>query len=94
MIIDRLGGLEPLKNVQKPQKPVQQAPKQVGDTVSVSQEAKAMADAYYLNEIAKATPDIRADLVAEVKEKIKDSSYINEMLIDSTANKIMESFGF
>ena len=94
MIIDRLGGVEPLKNVQKPQKPQQKAPVQAADTVSVSQEAKAMADAYYLNEIAKATPDIRADLVAEIQEKIKDPSYINDSLVNATADKIMESFGF
>ena len=94
MIIDRLGGIEPLKNAQKPQKPVQQAPIQSGDTVSVSQEAKAMAEAYYLNEIAKATPDIRADLVAEIQEKIQDPSYINDAIVNSTADKILESLGF
>lgn len=94
MIIDRLGGIEPLKNAQKPQKQVQQAPIQSGDTVSVSQEAKAMAEAYYLNEIAKATPDIRADLVAEIQEKIQDPSYINDAIVNTTADKILESLGF
>jgi len=44
MMIERLGGLDPLKNVQSSQKMVNKAPVKMGeDTVSVSAEAKEMA---------------------------------------------------
>lgn len=92
MTINRLGGIDPLQNVQKPQKPVQ-TQRAKGDTISVSQEAKALSEAYYLNEVAKTTPDIRADRVAEIQEKIKDPSYINDFVINSTAEKFMEALG-
>ncbi len=94
MMIERLGGLDPLKNVQNSQKTVNKAPVSMGeDTVNVSAEAKEMAEAYYLSEVASSTPDVRSDLVAQIKEKIKDPSYINNAVITSAADKFMESLG-
>jgi len=46
-----------------------------------------------LSEIAAQTPDIREDLVAQVKEKIKDPNYINAALLNSVADKFLESVG-
>ncbi len=94
MMIERLGGLDPLKNVQSSQKTVNKVPVSMGeDTISVSAEAKEMAEAYYLSEAASSTPDVRSDLVSQIKEKIKDPSYINNAVIASTADKFMESMG-
>ena len=52
-----------------------------------------MAEAYFLNEVADETPDVRSDLVAQIKEKIKDPSYLSAEVINSAAEKIMSSFG-
>lgn len=94
MMIERLGGLDPLKNVQNSQRTVDKPPAGLGvDTVSVSKEAKEMAEAYYLSEVASSTPDVRSDLVDQIKEKIKDPSYLNNAVITSTADKFMESIG-
>lgn len=94
MTIERLGGLDPLQNVQKTRNTVQkQTVSSSTDSISVSKEAKEMSEAYYLNEIASSTPDVREDLVAQIKEKIKDPSYINSTVIDSVANHIMDSYG-
>ena len=94
MMIDRLGGLDPLQNLQNTKrvtnKPVTNT---LEDTVSVSQEAKEMAEAYYLSEIAASTPDVRSDLVAQVKDKIKDPNYINSAVINSVADRFLESIG-
>ncbi len=94
MMIERLGGLDPLKNVQSSQKMVNKAPVKMGeDTVSVSAEAKEMAEAYYLTEVASSTPDVRSDLVSQIKEKIIVTSFFNNAFISSTADKFMESIG-
>ncbi len=94
MVIERLGGIDPLKNVQSSQKTLNKAPVKVKeDTVCVSAEAKEMAEAYYLSEVASSTPDVRSDLISQVKEKIKDPSYINSTVIASVADKFMESMG-
>lgn len=94
MMIDRLGGLDPLQNLQNTKKvaskPITNAQE---DTFSVSQEAKEMAEAYYLSEVAASTPDVRSDLVAQVKEKIKDPNYINSAVISSVADRFLDSIG-
>ena len=94
MMINRLGGLEPLQNLQSTKR-VSNTPvtSSLEDTVSVSPEAKEMAEAYYLSEIAASTPDVRSDLVAKVKDKIKDSNYINSAVISSVADRFLDSIG-
>ena len=94
MMIDRLGGINPLDNVQKTQKVAAKATSNVeSDSISISDEAREMAEVYYMSEVAKDTPDVRTDLVNQVKEKVKDPNYLNSVAIENTANKILESFG-
>ena len=60
MTIDRLGGLNPLDNIKNTQRTAAKssiAPQ--ADTISISDEAREMAEVYYLSEIAKETPDVR-----------------------------------
>ena len=94
MMINRLGGLDPLQNLQSTKR-VSNTPvtSSLEDTVSVSPEAKEMAEAYYLSEIAASTPDVRSDLVAKVKDKIKDPNYINSAVISSVADRFLDSIG-
>ena len=63
------------------------------DSISVSAEAKEMAEAYYLEKVANETPDVRADRVAEVKEKLKDPNYLNDVVIESAADKFLSALG-
>ena len=46
-----------------------------------------------LKGIADETPDVRADLVAQIKEKIKDANYLNPQTISATADRIMQAYG-
>ena len=94
MRIDQIGGINPLNNIQNTKRTqnagsVKSAP----DSISVSAEAKEMAEAYYLKGIADETPDVRADLVAQIKEKIKDANYLNPQTISATADRIMQAYG-
>ncbi len=94
MIIDKLGRLDPLNNVQKTQRSAGSERMSSGhDSIEISSEARAMAEDMYLSEIAAETPDVRLDRIAQVKEKIQDPSYLSASVISSTADKIMESFG-
>ena len=63
------------------------------DSISVSAEAKEMAEIYYMDKVAKETPDVRADRVAEVKEKLKDPTYLNNAVLSSTADKFLSALG-
>jgi len=93
-MIDKIGGVNPLNNVQNTKRTqgtgnVKSSP----DSISVSSEAKEMAQAFYLKGIADETPDVRMDLVEQIKQKIKDPSYLSNEVINSAAEKIMSSYG-
>lgn len=94
MMIDRLNGINPLDNVKGSQKAAPTSrvysPE---DSISISDEALEMAEMLKMDAIAKETPDVRADLVAQVKAKIADSNYLSSAVIESTADKILDSFG-
>lgn len=60
------------------------------DSISVSAEAKEI---YFLEKVANETPDVRADKVAEVKEKLKDPNYLNNAVINSAADKFLSALG-
>jgi flagellar biosynthesis anti-sigma factor FlgM len=94
MMIDKIGGINPLNNVQNTRRVNGADSLNAGtDSISVSDEAKEMAEVYYLKQVAAETPDVRAARVAEIKEKIKDPSYLNDAVINSTADHIMTDFG-
>ena len=63
------------------------------DSIHVSKEAVEKAEAYYLEKVATETPDVRADRIAEIKEKIKDPSYLNDAVIQYAAEKLLTSIG-
>lgn len=93
-MIDKIGGINPLNNVQSTRRTNESVKSNFGvDSISVSKEAKEMAEMYYMNQVAAETPDVRADRIAEIKAKIQDPSYLNDAVIASAADRIMESFG-
>lgn len=93
-MIDKIGGVTPLNNLHKSRHAEENSRVDYGrDSISVSAEAKEMAELYYLKQVATETPSVRADRVAEVKEKIKDPSYLNDAVIMSTADRILDAYG-
>ncbi len=93
-MIDKIGGINLPNNVQNSRRTNGTEKSSFGsDSISVSEKAKEMAEIYYMKQVAAETPDVRADRIAEVKAKIKDPSYLNDAVISSAADRIMESFG-
>ncbi|MCQ2982013.1 MAG: flagellar biosynthesis anti-sigma factor FlgM [Treponemataceae bacterium] len=94
MTIDRLNSVNPLENINSASKvkgAKAVAPKE--DSISISDEAREMSEIYYMNEVAKITPDVRAEKIAALKEKIKDPNYLNAATIEMTADRILSSIG-
>lgn len=93
-MVDKVGGINPLQNVQNTRKTSEAENVKAGkDSITVSEEAKRMADLYYMKQVAAETPDVRADRVAEVKQKIKDPAYLTKAVLDSAADRLLASFG-
>jgi negative regulator of flagellin synthesis FlgM len=90
MKVESLGNLEPIQ----PSKGIGKASRtekiDKRDSVSISDEAVRKADWLKTIEYAKAAPDIRADRIAELKQKINDPNYITEKLLYDTADRIID----
>jgi len=93
MMIDRLGGIDPLNNVQNTHKANKANKAAQPDSISVSAEAKELSEVYYAMEAAGSAPDVRSERIAEVMEKIKDPNYINKSVVDLVADRLMDVYG-
>ena len=74
MMVQNINGINPINNVQNSRRTNGMERTSITDTsdsINVSDEAKEAARAYFLSQVAEETPDVRSDLVASVKEKIK-----------------------
>lgn len=90
MTIDRLNSIDPIRDPKKSSAIGGAERRSLGDSISISQDAATKAELFKAMEIAKASPDVRADRVAELKAKINDPSYIDDAVIDMTAEKIVD----
>ena len=97
MMVQNINGINPINNVQNSRRTNGMERTSITDTsdsINVSDEAKEAARAYFLSQVAEETPDVRSDLVASVKAKIKDPNYLNSVTIGSAADRILDSWGF
>ena len=91
MTIDRIGSIDSIQPGKKPGRAnqVNESPKT--DSISISSEAQEKAELYRVKELAAASPEVRAERVAELKEKLNDPSYINDKVINGTADKLIDA---
>jgi negative regulator of flagellin synthesis FlgM len=93
MMIDRINPLDPIQPGKKANRSGQLGPGSGADSIALSPEAKKKAEIYQALELVSAAPDVRADRIAELREKIDDPGYINDTIIKAAADKIMDVFG-
>jgi len=90
MTIDRLNPIDPLRDPVKSSSSERVSRAGRGDSIAISSDAAQKAELYNAMEVAKAAPDVRSDLVAELKAKIQDPSYINDAVVSMTADRILD----
>ncbi|GHV79829.1 hypothetical protein AGMMS49944_16200 [Spirochaetia bacterium] len=93
MTVNGIGPIEPIQPGKKPGRSGQVSQSEKTDSISLSSEAREQAELYRVKELIMAAPDVRADRIEEMKKKINDPSYINETLLNATADKIIDVFG-
>jgi len=91
MTVDRIGSIDPIQPGKRPGRNNQVNPGSGADSINISSKAQEKAEIFRTRELAAASPEVRADRVAELKEKINDPSYINEKVITATAEKLIDS---
>jgi len=92
MTIERLGPIDPVQKPNRVEKNARPEQKQQSDSISFSDEAKLRAELLKATETVKASEDVRMDRVAEVKKKLEDPSYIDNVVLDRVADRIMDMF--
>lgn len=93
-MIDKVNYVPSVNNIQSTKRSSNVANSQrASDEISVSEEAKAAAEAMYLKQVSDETPDIRQDLVEEIKLKIQDPDFFSEATIAATADRILSAYG-
>ena len=94
-MIMRIDGINPVNPIQPEEKPgranrVKDVPQ--SDSISISLEAAQKAELYRAIELVKAAPDVRMDRVEELRAKINDPAYINDKVVNATADRIFDAF--
>ena len=91
MTIDRVGPIDPIQPGKRPGKTGQVHDSPKSDSIDISSEAQEKSELLRVQKLAEAAPDVRLEKVAELKEKINDPAYLDESVINATANKLIDS---
>ena len=92
MTINRIGQLDPIQPGKKPGRNDHVGGSDRTDSITLSSEAKAKAEAYQVVELIKSAPELDDARIAELRQKINDPAYLNERVINATAEKIMNAW--
>ena len=93
MAVDPLGPIDPVTGLTGIDRTTPTAPSNAADSVNLSPEARSVGDLYAAVEIAHNSPDVRTDLVAEIKAKLDSPSYVTAAVIDRVAERLQDPFG-
>jgi hypothetical protein len=92
-MIDRIGSVNPVLPSGNPNGINHLNHTAQSDSIKLSSEALERSELYQISELVNAMPDIRADVVAELKQQINDPAFINDAVIDVTVDALMAVFG-
>lgn len=92
MTIEGIGPVDPLQRYQKAQNNSRTQRSSGKDSISFSDEAKVKADLLFVSEQVQSSSDIRQDRIEEVKRKLEDPNYIDDVVLGTVADRLMDIF--
>jgi negative regulator of flagellin synthesis FlgM len=93
MMIDRIGHVEPIQPGKKPGRSDHIRGSDRTDTIDLSSEAREKAELFQVVELIKSAPDMDDSQIASLRAKIDDPAYVNDKVLNATADKIIDAFG-
>jgi negative regulator of flagellin synthesis FlgM len=93
MMVNRIGPLEPIQPGKKTGRAETVQGGDRTDSINLSPEAKEKAELFQVVELIKSAPELDDVRIAELREKINDPGYINDKVLNATADKIIDAFG-
>ena len=91
MTIERISSVDPIQPGKKPGQTGQVKGNPNADIITISSEGQAKSELLRIQELVAASPEMRAEKIAELKTKINDPSYINDKVINATADNIIDA---
>ena len=92
MTVDRIGHVEPISPSKKTGRSERLGGNDKTDTISLSNEAMEKAEKYQVIELIKAVPELDEAKIVELRQKINDPSYLNDKVINATADNILNAW--
>jgi negative regulator of flagellin synthesis FlgM len=92
MTVNRIGHVEPILSGKKPGRSEQVGGNDKADTINLSAQATGQAERYQVLELIKSAPELDEARIAELRQKIDDPSYINDRIVNATAEKILNAW--
>ncbi|MCL1994546.1 MAG: flagellar biosynthesis anti-sigma factor FlgM [Spirochaetes bacterium] len=92
MTISKIDQLEPIQPGKKAERNNPVTGIYTADSINLSSEALQRAEAHQIIELVKAVPEMSEIRIAELRQKINDPAYINEGVINITAERILSAF--
>jgi negative regulator of flagellin synthesis FlgM len=92
MTVNRIGHVDPIPPGKKPGRNEQVGGDNKADTINLSAEAVEQAERYQVLELIKSAPELDDARIAELRQKIDDPAYLNEKVINATAENILNAW--
>jgi negative regulator of flagellin synthesis FlgM len=92
MTVNRIGHVEPILSGKKPGRNEQVGGNNKADTINLSAQAMEQAEKYQVLELIKSSPELDEARIVELREKLEDPSYLNEKVLNATAENILSAW--
>jgi negative regulator of flagellin synthesis FlgM len=92
MMVNRIGHLEPVPPGKKPGRNEQVGGNDRADSINLSEDAVKKAEMYQVLEIIKSSPELDEARIVELRQKIDDPAYLNERVVNATADNILSAW--
>jgi len=92
MTVNKIGPVEPISPGKKPERNEKVGGTKGADTINISDDAIRKAERYQIVELIKSTPDLDEARILELRQKIDDPAYLNEKVLNATANNILNAW--
>jgi negative regulator of flagellin synthesis FlgM len=92
MMINKIGHLEPVPTGKRPGRNDQVGGNNRTDSINLSEDAVKKAEMYQIVELIKSSSELDEARIVELRQKIDDPAYINERVLNATADNILSAW--
>ena len=92
MTVNRIGHVEPILSGKKSGRNEQLGGNDKTDSINLSTQAMEQAERYQVLQLIKSSPELDEARIVELRQRIEDPSYINEKVLNKTADNIISAW--